>query len=107
MFTGSAVARSEEMTLTADRIWVYQRDGGGFERIEAEGDVRLTRLGKVLTSDRAVYHGDTDAVTMTGSPRAVEDGNVLIGEKIIYHLGQDRIDVEGTKLYIDRETGGQ
>ena len=37
----------------------------------------------------------------------LEDGNVLIGEKIIYHIGQDRIDVEGTKLYIDRETGGQ
>lgn len=107
LFEGSVVARSDEMTLMADRMKVYYLEAGELERIEAEGSVKMVREGRLLTSDSAVYNAATGRMTFTGNPRAIEGQNVLAGSSIVYIFDEDRFTVQDSRMVIEMKGAGK
>ncbi len=113
IFTGNVVARQEDMVLNGDLMRVYyipvsnpnppQTAAGGdetsdneIERIEVEGNVKITRGDRVAMSDKAVYLAKEKprVIILTGAPRVWRDKDVLSGQKIKFYPDQDRVLVE-------------
>jgi len=104
LFTGSVVAKKGDMTLYADRMLVYYIESGGgsnIDKIDAEGNVKLVRGDRVVTSGKAVYFaGAEERAVFTESPRAAEGKNVVTGTKMTYYMKDDRSVVENSKVFI-------
>ncbi|HSW64193.1 MAG TPA: LptA/OstA family protein [Dissulfurispiraceae bacterium] len=121
-FVGNVVARKGESTLYADKMIVYSRkdadqnkdeagkakpaaeqdkDKGDIEKIEADGNVRLVKGTRVITSKFATYYADPDErVIFTGEPKAAEGQNVVTGTKMTYFMNDDRSLVENSKVFL-------
>jgi lipopolysaccharide export system protein LptA len=102
VFEGSVVAKTENMTLYADRMTVHYTASGEAEVIEAEGTVRLVRGEQAITSGKAVYHAVEDKVIFTENPRAIKGANVITGSRMTYFIEQDRSVVEDSRVFIER-----
>jgi lipopolysaccharide export system protein LptA len=102
-FEGSVLARTDSAELHADRMLVFYSEDGKVIKIEAEGDVRLIRGQRVMTSDKALYFAEEEKVIFTGSPKATEAGNVVTGTKITYMIKEDRSIVEHSRVFIKSE----
>lgn len=112
LFTGSVVAKKGDMTLYADKMLVYYVDtgsGSNIDRIDAEGNVKLTRGDRVVTSGKVVYYaGPQERAIFTESPRAAEGKNVVIGTKMTYYMKEDRSEVENSKVFlVEKEQGSK
>jgi len=106
LFEGSVVAKSEDMTLYADRMIVYYAEQTGkVTRIDAEGRVRLVKKDLIVTSKVAEYFAEEDKVIFTGEPKAVEKGNVVTGTKMTYLLKEDRSIVENSRVLLENKRG--
>jgi lipopolysaccharide export system protein LptA len=110
LFTGSVVAKKGNMTLYADRMLVYYIASGGgsnIDKIDAEGNVKLIRGDRIVTSGKAVYFaGAEERAIFTESPRAAEGKNVVTGTKMTYYMKDDRSVVENSKVFIvEKEQG--
>ncbi len=110
LFTGSVVAKKGNMTLYADRMLVYYIESGGgsnIDKIDAEGNVKLIRGDRVVTSGKLMYFaGPEERAIFTESPRAAEGKNVVIGTKMTYYMKDDRSLVENSKVFIvEKEQG--
>jgi lipopolysaccharide export system protein LptA len=104
LFENSVVARAEDMTIYADKMLVhYDKDTGNITKIEAEGEIKLIKGNRVITSREAIYYADGDKVIFIGEPRAVEGENVVTGRKMTYFLSEDRFLVEGSKVFLTRK----
>ncbi len=101
LFENSVVARTTDMTIYADRMLVYyNKDTGNVIRINAEGDVKLIKENRVITSREATYYAEGEKVIFSGEPRAVDGENVVTGRKMTYLLNEDRFLVEGSKVFL-------
>ena len=114
LFKGSVVAKKGDKTLYADTMLVYytqSSDGesSNVDRIEAEGKVKLVRLDRMITSDKAVYYaGDNERAVFTGNPRATEGKNLMTGTTMTYYIKDDRSVVENSKVFmVERDQGTQ
>ncbi len=104
LFTGSVVAKKGDMTLYADRMLVYYVDSGSgsnIDKIDAEGNVKLIRGNRVVTSGKVMYYaGPEERAVFTESPRAAEGKNVVTGTKMTYYMKDDRSVVENSKVFL-------
>jgi lipopolysaccharide export system protein LptA len=100
VFEGSVEARSEDMTLVSERMTVFYTEEGGVERIEAEGDVKLTHEERVVVSEEALFLTAERKITFRGNPKAMEGPNVVSGSKMIYLMDEDRFIVEGSTVIL-------
>jgi len=100
VFEGSVVAKQDGMTLMADRMLVFYAGDGKISTIEAEGNVRLLKGEKVVTSERASYIAAEEKVVFTGEPKVVEGENVLTGKRLIYMVGENRYIIEESKVQL-------
>ncbi len=112
LFTGSVVAKKGDMTLYADKMLVYYVDtgsGSNIDRIDAEGNVKLIRGDRVVTSGKVVYYaGPQERAIFTESPRAAEGKNVVTGTKMTYYMQEDRSVVENSKVFlVEKEQGSK
>lgn len=105
LFTGSVMARNDEMTMSATSMKVFYDGAGELERIEADGAVKVVRQAQVVTSERASFDAGGRMITFTGSPKAVEGSSVLSGSKIVYYLDDDRVVVTGSRMLIEGSAG--
>lgn len=106
LFEGSVVAKTENMMLYSDRMFVYYAEKtGNVTRIDAEGRVRLVRKDLIVTSNTANYFADEDKVVFTGEPKAVERGNIVTGTKMTYLIKEDRSIVENSKVLLENKKG--
>lgn len=103
VFEGSVVARTNKMTLYADRMTVQYAEGGGIEVIDAEGHVRLAKDAQVITSGKARYLEAEKKVIFTETPRAVDGGNIVTGTRMIYLVEEDRSIVENSKVFLEQK----
>ncbi len=119
-FVGNVVARKGEATLYAEKMIVYSRkdadqgkepadntkpksdqDKGDIEKIEADGNVRMVKGSRVITSRFATYYADhEERVVFTGDPKAAEGQNVVTGTKMTYFIRDDRSFVENSKVFL-------
>jgi lipopolysaccharide export system protein LptA len=101
LFEGSVVAKSDDMVLYADRMTVRYAEGGGVERIEAEGAVKVVRDQRVITSGRAEYIRAEGKIIFSDSPRVAEGGSVITGSSIVYFVDEDRTAVKDSKVFME------
>lgn len=104
LFEGAVVAKTDTMTLQADRMLVHYADGRVM-KIDASGKVRLMRGERIITSDAVVYFAEDEKAVFTGEPRAAEGGNVVTGTRMTYFLRDDRSVVENSKVFIEDRKG--
>lgn len=104
LFERSVIARKGDMTLFADKMMVYYSEEKGdsnIKKIDAEGNVKLIKGERVVTSKNATYFAVPDEkVIFTGEPRATEGENVVTGTKMIYFIKDDRSVVENSKVFL-------
>ena len=101
LFEKNVVAKTTDLTIHADKMLVYyNEDSGVVTKIEADGNVRVLRESKIITSKSAIYYADEEKVLFTGEPRAMDGDNVVSGTKIIYLMGNDRFLVENSKVIL-------
>jgi lipopolysaccharide export system protein LptA len=109
LFEKSVVARKGEMTLFADKMLVYyseEKGSSNIKRIDAEGNVKLIKGERVVTSKFATYFAEPEEkIIFTGEPRATEGENVVTGTKMIYFMKDDRSIVENSRVLLIERRG--
>jgi lipopolysaccharide export system protein LptA len=101
LFERSVVARTTDMTIYADKMLVHYEEGSGnVTQIDAEGQVKVIKEDRVITSREAVYYASGDKAIFTGDPRAVEGENVVTGKKMTYLMNDDIFLVEDSKVFL-------
>lgn len=110
LFEVNVVAKKGEMTLFADKMLVYYSEEKGtsnIKKIDAEGNVKLIKGERVVTSKFAVYYAEPEEhIIFTGEPRASEGENVVTGTKMTNFMADDRSIVENSKVFLaERKTG--
>ncbi|MEW6571717.1 MAG: LptA/OstA family protein [Nitrospirota bacterium] len=104
IFEGSVVARTTDLTMYAVRMIVqYDKITGKVKQIDAQGDVKLIKENRIITSADATYYANEEKVVFTGAPRAVEGENVVTGKKMIYLMNDDRYIVEDSKVFLTKK----
>jgi lipopolysaccharide export system protein LptA len=104
LFEHTVVARTTDMTIYANKMLVhYDKDTGNVTRIDAEGDVKLIKDNRVITSKEATYYADGEKVIFTGEPKAIDGENVVTGRKMTYLLNENRFLVEGSKVFLTKK----
>jgi lipopolysaccharide export system protein LptA len=100
-FDGNVVAKTNDITIYADRMLVfYNESGGEITKIDATGNVKLLKDNRVIFAGQAVYFADEDKVVFTGEPRAVDGDNVVTGSKMTYFVTEDRSLVDNSKVFL-------
>ncbi len=111
LFEKSVVAKKGEMTLFADKMLVYyseEKGSSNIKKIDAEGNVKLIKGDRVVTSKFATYFAEPEErIIFTGEPRASEGENVVTGTKMIYFMKDDRSIVENSKVFLIEKKGGK
>lgn len=108
-FEGSVVAKKGDMTMFADSMMVYyseDKEGSNIKKIEAEGNVKLIKGDRIVTSRFATYFSEPEEkIVFTGEPVASEEENVVTGTKMIYFVKDDRSIVENSKVFLKNKGG--
>jgi lipopolysaccharide export system protein LptA len=104
LFEGAVVAKSETMTIFADKMLVYYTEDGKMTKIIASGSVKVIKGERVITSDEATYFAEEEKAVFTGQPKAVEGTSVVTGTKITYMMKDDRSIVENSKVFMERSS---
>jgi len=104
LFEVNVVAKKGDRTMYADTMLVYyseDKSGSNIKKIDADGNVKLVRGERVVTSKHAVYYAEPEEyVVFTGEPRASEGENVVTGTKMTYFMKDDHSIVEDSKVFI-------
>lgn len=119
IFSGNVVARQDDVVINSDLMRVYYREvsrrpaqptrtaagdqdaesetENEIERIELEGNVKITRGNRVAMSNNAVYMAKAKprVIILTGDPRLWRNKDVLTGKRITVFMDDDRSIVEG------------
>ncbi len=75
----------------------YDAKGGVLTSVVAEGKVRVSHGGRVMTGDKAVFDGVEETITVSGNT-VVRDGNSSIsGSRITIYVNEDRSVVENSE----------
>ncbi len=111
IFTGGAVFRQGTMTLNSDRVTIAytgQVTQGTPQaiRIDATGNVVLTRPDQTARARFAVYDINRRVVTMIGGVRLTQGANTLNGGRLSIDLDTGRATIDGSGVGASSGTGG-
>lgn len=114
IFTGSVVARQDDLTIDTDRLEVfYQKQAHtnnaqntqdtqngtanrSIDKVVAIGHVRITKGTRVATGEKAVYEKAAEKITISGSAQVWEGQSRVKGETIIFYVNEDRSVVQSS-----------
>jgi len=108
-FEGHVVVQQDDMTITGNRMKVVAADGGKkderkdaqtsmmdrVDRIEVEGDVRISQKEKVATAEKSVYYHQQRKIVLIGNPVVSQGQDSVRGRVITLYLAEGRSVVEG------------
>lgn len=101
IFTGNVRARQANLTLEADRIKVsYTRPKSGgdpvINRLDADGNVRLSTPSERATSRFAIYDVDKRVLTLIGNVVLTQgqQGKVT-GNRLTFDMASGRVSMDG------------
>jgi len=98
VFKGNVVAKQEDTTLWANTLTIiYDENTKKLKEIIATGNVKVVRLERRATSQKATFDQDKNKVTFDGDAVAREGANVIRGERITYYVEEERSVVEPVK----------
>jgi len=106
IFIGNVVAKQGEITIQGDRLTIFYLErenpepneeglAGKIERIEVDGNVRITQKNVVATGEHVVYFNEENKIVLTGKPRVERGKDFIEGEKITLFLDTEKSVVEG------------
>lgn len=108
-FEGNVYASRDTFEIWCNEMTVYVKKEGAaaernegqpplqseqnFERIVAEGDVRLQMEGRSAESREAIYESGPEILTLTGDVHLQEERNTIEGHKVKLYLNEDRSEI--------------
>jgi len=104
LFEGHVVVKQDDMTITGNRLKVFspsENKGSSsammdrIDRIEVEGDVKITQANKVATAEKSVYYHKEQKILLMGHPVVSQGEDRVSGRLITLYLAEDRSVVEG------------
>lgn len=110
LFEGHVVVQQDDLTITGKKLRVYgvsdqkqsagssQTDGAmvdRIDRIEVEGDVKISQKDRIATSEKAVYYHQEQKIVLSGKPVVAQGEDRIQGRLITLYLEQGRSVVEG------------
>lgn len=106
LFLGHVVVRQDDLVITGAKMTVYgaasEKDKNAddsmmqkIDRIEVEGDVKITQREKIATSDKAIFYHQEQKVVLMGNPMVSQGQDVVRGRLITLYLAQGKSVVEG------------
>jgi lipopolysaccharide export system protein LptA len=95
--SGNVHVTQAGMTLNAARMTVAYRSNGGIEieRIDASGDVVVTKGNETARGSTAIYDLNRRLITMIGNVQLTQGGNRLTGGRLLIDLNTGRSTVDG------------
>lgn len=95
--TGNVEVTQAGMTLNAQRMTVAYRQADGIEidRIDATGNVIVTRGNETARGNAAIYDLNRRLITMLGNVRLDQGANRLSGGRLVIDLNTGRSTVDG------------
>ncbi|KQM37425.1 LptA/OstA family protein [Sphingomonas sp. Leaf10] len=112
VLTGGVTIRQSTMTLTADRVvvaYVGQITEGASpqaSRMDATGNVTVTRPDQTAKSRFAVYDVNRRVVTMIGGVQLTQGANTLTGGRLSIDLDTGRATIDGSGVGTTRAPDG-
>lgn len=102
LLLGHVVAKQGEVQLQANTVTVHyiadkksaDNSSGTIERLEAQGDVVVTRPGEIVKSAAATYKMIEKQILMTGNVIATRAGSIVRGDSLIVDLVKETIKLE-------------
>lgn len=108
-FEGHVVVQQADLTITGKVLRVYTLGGtvkksedgtqsaktDRIDRIEVEGEVKISQQDKVATADKAVYYHDKQKIVLMGKPQFTQGQDTISGRLITLYLPEQRTVVEG------------
>lgn len=104
-FVGQVVVRQGKLTITGRRLTVYAEQGSGLardqmveqiDRIEMQGDVKVTQEDKVATAGKAVFYNKEQKIILSDQPRLAQGNDHVEGTLITLFLDQEKSIIEGS-----------
>jgi lipopolysaccharide transport protein LptA len=85
-----------ETRIEAQKITIYyQQDQKKLDRMEAEGQVKITRAGTVATTELAIYRGEKDLIELLVDPHVKDSRGELTANKISIYMQTDEVVAAG------------
>lgn len=110
MFEGHVTIEQDDLTITANRMKVFAAASGKqkgkekdsqsammekIDRIEVEGNVRISQRDKLATSEKAVYYHHEQKIVLMGRPVVSQGKDKVQGRLITLYIAQGKSVVEG------------
>jgi lipopolysaccharide export system protein LptA len=94
VFTGNVVVQQADLTIRASSMTILY-GGGAASRIEASGNVRITRGNESAQSGYALYEPRRSLITLNGGVLLNKGGNVMRGGRLVIDMGSGKATVDG------------
>ena len=106
VFEGSVTAKSEDLTIYADKMTVYSDPHeNNIKKLHAAGNVKVHKNETTLFADEALYFNDEEKIIFSGNPKAVQTGNVITGTEIVFYLKDERAIVKKSRVVLQNKKG--
>lgn len=111
LFEGHVVVQQDDMTITGDRMRVFAAAGDEgatvapgsqestmmdrVDRIEVEGNVKISQKEKVATAEKSIYYHKEKRIVLIGNPVVSQGRDSVRGRVITLYLSEGRSVIEG------------
>lgn len=110
-FEGHVVVQQADLTITGKVLRVYTLEGPAkqagegaesakadrIDRIEVEGEVKISQQDKIATADKAIYYHEQQKIVLMGKPQFSQGQDTISGRLITLYLPEQRTVVEGAQ----------
>lgn len=96
LFTGGVTVTQAGLTLKANRLTAAYENEQSIDvnRLDAIGDVTITKADLRTKSNAAIYDLDNNLITLIGNVSVTQGTNIINGGRIVIDLTQNRTSVE-------------
>ena len=98
IFVGKVVAKQGDLTISSDKMTVYNTENKKLGKIVALGNVKMNKGAQYAESDRAEYFEKDSKVVLTGNPHAWENSNEIFGTKMVFYVDKEIFIVSGSRV---------
>ncbi|WP_114227559.1 MULTISPECIES: LptA/OstA family protein [Sphingomonas] len=103
VFSGSVVAKQDDLTLTTDRLTIAYTNNGGstngsgiqIDRLDAAGGVTVRSPSETGRGDFGVYDLNRKIITLIGNVQLDRDGSQVKGNRLTIDLDSGRAVIDG------------
>jgi lipopolysaccharide export system protein LptA len=103
-FQGHVLVQQDDLTITGNQLKVNAAAGAKpgqasmmekIDRIEVEGDVKITQRDKIATAEKAVYYHQEQKIVLLGNPSVSQGADTVKGRLITLYIKEGKSVVEG------------